>query len=119
MAERVAGGRFANAGPPHGVSDGTLEHGLMQVVAPPLAGHPIDVDPRRRENPLPSPLPAGVRILSHQRPRELDSAGAARQIPLMLTPHQLEMLGEAGFDRGGKHCHPIPIPLAGPHNDLA
>jgi hypothetical protein len=48
-----------------------LEHGLVQVVAPPLAGHPIDIDPRRREDPLPSPLPAGVRILSRQCPREL------------------------------------------------
>lgn len=61
---------------------------VWQVVAPPPAGRPVDVDPCRREDPLPSPLSAGARVLSYQRPWELDPAGAFQNAQPCSLPEQ-------------------------------
>jgi hypothetical protein len=43
VAERVAGRELGDAGPQRCLSDGSLDDGFMQVVAPALARNPIDV----------------------------------------------------------------------------
>jgi hypothetical protein len=49
---------------PHGILDGALHDGLMEVMAAALAGLSIDVEPGGGEYPLPGPLAEGVRILA-------------------------------------------------------
>src|SRR5262245_12744957 len=59
---------------------------------PEPAGLAVPVDPRRREYPLPGPLPPAVGILALKGGRELDPARAPGHIVLMLP---------AGGRRGG------------------
>ncbi len=118
MAEGVAGRMSGNPGSADGVPDRALQHRLMQVVPAPLAGHPVDVDPGSRKDPLPTLLPARVRVLPHQGSRELDPAGTAPEVLLVLSPHTVEVPRQVGFDSGGQHRHAVSVALAGPHNDL-
>src|SRR5437867_6945906 len=39
----------------HGLADGTLDDRLVQMMAPALTRGPVDVEPRRREHPVPCP----------------------------------------------------------------
>lgn len=116
VAEGVEGRAFGNPGPTDGILDGPLEHGLMEVVPAPLAGHLVHVDPCGWEDPLPGPLPARVRVLPHQSPREFHPAGTALEILLVLPLHELKVPRKVGFDGGGQHRDPIPVALARPHH---
>ena len=70
MAQRVTRCALGDAGVPHGVLEGTLEHRLVEVVAAALAGLSVDVETRGGEDPLPSPLAPGVGVLARQSPRQ-------------------------------------------------
>ena len=67
MSERVAGHALGDRGALGRVADGTLEDGLMEVVAAVLSGLAMKVTTSRRKDPLPHPFPACMRILSGQR----------------------------------------------------
>ncbi len=69
----------------------------MQVVATALARRPVEVDARGREDPLPGPLPAGVRILPAEGVGQLDPAGADGEVVAVLSPDRLEMAGQIGL----------------------
>jgi hypothetical protein len=71
VAECVTGRGLWNGGPSYGLVDCPLEHGLVKMVPAPLSGDSIDMNASCREDPLPSPLPAGVGILARKRPRQL------------------------------------------------
>ena len=68
--ERVAQGVGAGALGQRGLTDreleGPLQDRLVQVVAPQLAGQPVSIESRGRENPLPDLFPAGVPVLPRQ-----------------------------------------------------
>ena len=68
VAEGVGAGSLGDAGMPDRVSDRPLKDGLMEVVTAVLAGCPIDVDSGGREDPLPRPFAAGVRVLAGEGP---------------------------------------------------
>jgi hypothetical protein len=70
------------------------------VVAAPLAGQVVHVDARRREDPLPPPLAAGVRILARQRPGQLDPARAMAKIDRVRPAGALDVGGQVALDRG-------------------
>src|SRR6266566_1592854 len=71
------------------------------MMAPTLIGRRMGVEAGRREDPLPSPLAPGSRILDAQRPRELDQ---------MMHQLTLETLGE--------HGDAVAITFAPTHRDL-
>src|SRR5258708_10911826 len=87
----MAVGRLSDAACPHRGPEGPLHNGLVQMVTPVLAGRGVDVQPRRREHPMPYPLATGVGILPPQRGRELHPASTARQVPPMLAATALEV----------------------------
>ena len=119
VAEGMAGGVLGKAGPSDGVLDGALEYGFVEMVAPPLAGDAIHVDPRGGERPLPPPFPAGGRILPGKSPRQLHPPRAMLEIALMLSPHQIQMSLEIGLHGGGQHRDAVLVALAASHDQLA
>src|SRR5438876_2540074 len=95
MPESVAACRLRDPGAPDGFLDGTLQNRLVEVVTAPLAGLGLHVDPRRREDPLPRPLPSRFGILASQRRGKLNPvAGSAlgNLFPLLIhgegAPHR-------------------------------
>src|SRR5712691_2031511 len=100
VTEGVAGGRLGNAGRADRVLHGPLENGFVEMVAAPLAGEPVHVDARRREDPLPAPLTARVRVLARERSRQLDPAGALPEVGLVLLAPALNVSGQGGLDGG-------------------
>lgn len=64
MPKGVGGGELGHARAPNGLLDRPLDHGLMQVVPAPLAGLAVYVGPGGGKDPLPGPLPPGIRVLA-------------------------------------------------------
>src|SRR5439155_7560490 len=83
-----------------------------------LAGEPLHVHAGRREDPLPHPLSACIRVFTSERRRKLDPPGSALDVTAMLRPHGLEMTSEIHLGHGGQHRHPILVALATSHDDL-
>ena len=90
----------------------------MEVVATLTAGRRIPVEPRRGEDPLPSPLPGRARILPLDRCRQFDTPEAPGQIPLMLATHALDVLPKGLSERFREQRHPVLPPLSVPYDDL-
>src|SRR5262245_31686495 len=118
MPERVARGPLRDPGAAHGVLDGTLQHRLVKMMAPPLVGRALHVDARRREHRLPPPLAPGLGILPAESPRQLDPARAPPEIALVLALDRVEMLGELGNHDRGQRGRSILAALAATHCDL-
>jgi hypothetical protein len=108
----AAGRRLRQAGPTHRLLDGLLQDRFVQMVPPTLTRRRIHVGARRREQPVPSQLAPGVRILPHQRIRQRNPAVAAAQIGLMLPPNSGELLGQRRENRAGiivtRSLRPLP-----------
>lgn len=64
VAQGVARGGLGETGGANGTLYGPLEDGFVQVMTSATVGLAIVVEPRRRKDPLPSPLPRGARVLS-------------------------------------------------------
>jgi hypothetical protein len=71
--------------------DGAPDDRLVKVVAPALTGQAIDVETRRREDPLPRQLPTAIRVLSRQRVRELHPTRTGRHVMRMEPLHTLDL----------------------------
>jgi hypothetical protein len=56
--------------------DGLLEHGLVEMVSPPLAGRSVDIVPGGGKEPLPTQFVAGIRVLAFQGIRKADGPEA-------------------------------------------
>lgn len=85
VAESVAGGSFCEARGLHRVAERALEDRLVEVVAAVLTGLRVAIGARRREDPLPGPLPGGVGELDPEGAREIDVARAVNH-HAVLTP---------------------------------
>jgi len=68
VPECVARRLLGKTGPEHGFSNGTLDDRLVQMMAAALPRGPVDVEPRRREHPLPGPFAPRVGVLPSERP---------------------------------------------------
>lgn len=86
ILKEMGGERMAKTVTPCGLRDpggqdappnGPLKHGFMQVVPPPSPSHRIQVEARRRENPLPPPFPWGARILPLDGLREFGATSTS------------------------------------------
>src|SRR5437667_228403 len=66
MPERVTVRVLEDAGLAQRALDGTLDDGLVQVMAAALAGESLHVVAARREHPLPPELAAGAWVLPRQ-----------------------------------------------------
>jgi len=102
VAEGMRRGPLSEACPTDGLGHGALYHGLVQVMTAALARGAVEVEAGGRKDPLPRPLPAGVRILAGQGPGQLDPAGTACQVGLVLPLYSLQVLGEGPLG----HCWP-------------
>ena len=91
VTEGMAGGRLGNAGRANRVLYSPLEHRFVEMVAAPLASKPVDVGASRREDPVPAPLAAGVRVLAREGAGQFDPTGFVPQVSLVLLAHPLDV----------------------------
>jgi hypothetical protein len=68
-------------------------------------------DPRGRKHELPVAFRCRIWVLPLERRGKNHAAKASQEVTLMLTPHALEMLGEARFDRSREHGSTILLPF--------
>ena len=103
---------LGDPGEPHGIPERTLQDRLVEMVAAVLPGTLVDLDPSRREDPLPGPLAAGVRVLARQGPRELHPAGAVCQVEHVLPLNISRCSASASFTAAGnmvtRSLSPLP-----------
>jgi hypothetical protein len=114
----VARGRLNDPRRPDRVLDGPLEDRLVKVVATPLTGQAIQVEACRREDPLPSPTSAGVRVFAQERAGQLDPASTMPEVAVVLPAHALEVGRQVGLHRGRQHGRAILVSLAIADGDL-
>ena len=93
VSQRVGTAALSDARLADGVLDGALQDRFVQVVATALARQPVAVDARRREHPLPRPLPAGIRIFPGEGGGELNPTCAEGEVVLMLSTGGFEVAG--------------------------
>jgi len=74
------------AGLEHGLADGPLDDRLVQMMRAALPRRPVNVEARRREDPLPAHS-RPVRVLPGERPRQLDPPLAVAEVALMERSH--------------------------------
>lgn len=84
VTEGVARRRLGDPGGTDRILHRPLEHGFVEVVAAPLAGHGLYVETRGGEDPLPAPFAPGVRVLAQERAGQFDPAGAVAEVGLVL-----------------------------------
>src|SRR6266545_6900268 len=84
VAEGVASRRLGNPGAADGIRHRALENGFVKVVTTALSGEAVHVHARGGEDPLPAPVPAGVRVLPRQCIGQLNPAGAAPEVDSRL-----------------------------------
>src|SRR2546425_13377456 len=94
MAEGVRRGPLGEARAADGLDHGALHDGLVQMMTTALTRRPVEVEPGGREDPLPRPLAASVRVLAGQGAPQLDPAGTLCQVGFVLLPPPLQ--GPAG-----------------------
>ena len=118
VAHRVRGRVLFDTGLPHRKMECTLQDGLVKVVAARLPCLVITVVTGRRKDPLPGPLPSGVRVLLCERMRQLDPACPGLEIERVLRTHVCKVANEIHLEPGRQHRTAIARPFARTHEDL-
>ena len=118
VAECMAGGRLADLRPPCRFPHGLLQYRLVQVMPPSLPGFPVDVEPGRREDPLPGRFAARVRVLPAKRCWKFHPSCAPRQIPLVLRSDNIQVAGEVHLCGLRKQCDSVLVPFPFADDDL-
>lgn len=108
----VARGGLGDSGAADRILHCPLKDGFVEVVTAMLAGDAVHVDARGREDPLPSPGSARVRVLAEERAGQLDPAGAVPKVVFVLPAHPLEVREQVCLHRGRQHGGAIVVPLA-------
>src|SRR5262249_61751019 len=114
----MARGGLGNPRAPDRVLDRPLEDRLVQVVAATLTGHAVYIEASRREDPLPSPGSAGVRVVAQERAGQLDPARAGPEGAFVWPAHTLEAGAQLSLHRARQHGGAILAPLAAADGDL-
>ena len=84
VPEGVARGGLGDPGAADRLLHRPLKDGFVEMVTATLAGDAVHVDARGREDPLPSPGSARVRVLAEERAGQLDPAGAVPEVVFVL-----------------------------------
>src|SRR5439155_9548290 len=114
----MAGRGLRNSGSAYRVLHRALEHRFVQMVTAMLTGCAVHVKTRGWEDPLPSPVTPGIRVLASEGAGQLDPACAVPQIGLVLFANALHVGDQSRLDRGRQHRHPVLPPLAVTDHDL-
>src|SRR5512133_3293561 len=92
--------------------DGALEDGLVKMMAAPLAGRSIDVEPGRGKDPLPRPFARRPWILRAKRAGQRDMPAASRQVRLVLRLDVPQVIDKRPLQPGRQHRHAVLAALA-------
>src|SRR5436853_4035860 len=114
----MGAGPLGHTGLSDGVLEGTLQDRLVQVMPASLAGEPVHIHPRGGEDPLPGPLPSGVRVFLREGVRQLDPSPAYAQVALALRLNGLQVLPEVTLDHFRKHRDAVLVTLPAADDDL-
>src|SRR5690606_38275876 len=95
------------------------EDRLVEVVAALLTRLRVAIGARRREDPLPGPLPGGVGELDPEGAREIDVARSRPQVCLVLRPHGAQVPLQGRPDLLGEDRYTILAAFGVADNDLA
>jgi len=118
MSHGVRARRLGDPGLAHSVLHRSLDHGLVKVVTAKLAGLASPIETRRREDPLPRPLPRGTRVLYLERIGQLYAARPSLEILLVQSPSSLDVTGKWLFELGGEKRHSVLPSLTVTDRDL-
>jgi len=91
MAESVTGRGLRETRGAHGIPERALKDGLVDVTPAAFARRTVNVDTRRRENPLPGPFFGSVRVLAVESVREGDVARPTGAVLDVMDATPLEM----------------------------
>src|SRR5436189_6361860 len=83
-----------------------------------LSGHAVPIEPRRREYPLPDPLPPGVRVLTVERRWKLNPTAPRLKITPVLLANPVEVPDQIRLDRCGQHGDPVLVALGASPEEL-
>src|SRR5947199_9603374 len=84
-----------------------------------LSGHAVPIEPRRREHPLPDPLPPGVRVLTVERRWKLNPTAPRLKITPALLANPVEVPDQIRLDRCGQPGDPDLVALGAQRVDLS
>lgn len=118
VAEGVACGGLRQAGTADGGADEALHDCLVEMVAAVVAAGLVPVHARGGEDPLPGPLAPGVGVFAFEGCGELDPAGAAGAVLLVLQADTLEVARERFPGAERQHGDAILLSFAAAHGDL-
>ena len=91
-----------------------LDHGLVEEVTTALSRFAVCIDPRRRNEPLPSPVGRGVRVLPAQGVWHFDETGTLLQIGRVHALHPMEVLLDRLDEFERQHGYAILLPFSVP-----
>ena len=80
----------------HSLGHRALNGGFVDVMTPAFAGFALHVNPFRRKDVLPAPVPIGILQLASEGFGQRRSHNAGTQIPLKLFPHTLHLHPQRG-----------------------
>jgi len=119
VAEGVAGCAGGQAGLDHGISDCSLDEGMIDVVPSLLAGLRVPPAMFLGEDLLPAPFSGRPGVLPAQRIGQLNQTPAFCHVSLMYRPDPFQMLLKRSLQGFRKHGDAVLAPLAVADEHLA
>lgn len=107
VAQGVTARSLGDAGILKGFLEGPLYDGLMNMMAPAFACALVEVQPLRREHPLPGPVSAGARVLSFEGVRQGHSAQTLPEVSFVKSARPVQVPAQRFGKAGGQHGHAI------------
>jgi hypothetical protein len=102
-----------------GVADGALEDGFVEVVSTAFVGDRVEVDACGGEEPLPGPFARSAGVLDAEGVGNLDVAGAAAEIGLVLAAYVLEVGSKRADESDGQRSEAVLFALAVAHANFS
>jgi hypothetical protein len=119
VPEAVGGDVLGDPGEGRAQLDGSLDDGLVEVVAAGLSGAGVKVGAGRGEEPLPGPRAGGVRVLEVESVGELDVSRSVAEVGLVLGVDLAQVRAELGDETRREGGDAVPSAFAVSEEDLA
>ncbi len=119
MPQRVRPNRFRDSNASSRFANGSLGHGLVQVMPAPLSRARVSRDGRGGKDPLPTLFAVRVWVFARQGIGKGDPSEPCRQVGRVELANPFEMSAQPRDDRRWQRRHPILVALASAHKHPA